>query len=1212
MDKDLAKRLVAETLQNPFKKEDFFRLAKEICKRFGEEKPFAYYGAYVPEIFRQYVKGYERIGTYTDPEGKKIDVLIVHLQKESSLENARTAQRNFVARYLKDRNEKDAAIVAFVSQDVLDWRFSFVKMEYRLEKTESGKLKAKEEFTPARRYSFLVGAQENSHTAQSRLLPLLLDDKHLPLLSEFEDAFSIEKVTDEFFEKYRNLFLEVRDDLDRIVSKNPKIKHELESKNIESADFAKKLLGQIVFLYFLQKKGWFGVARDSDWGSGPKNFLRKLFNKEVVNYENFFNDVLEPLFYEALARERDSNFYNQLNCKIPFLNGGLFDPINNYDWVHSDIMLPNEVFANTYKTVEGDIGTGILDIFDRYNFTVKEDEPLEKEVAIDPEMLGKVFERLLDVKDRKSKGAYYTPREIVHYMCQQNLSYYLAARLAGQVSQEDLDVFVKFGESVLEHDSRVEAKGKETESYSYKLPLPIRENAGVIDGILSNIKVCDPAVGSGAFLVGMMSEIVRARKTLSAYLGNKPNRTPYVFKHQAIHNSLYGVDLDPGAVEIAKLRLWLSLVVDEDDIKNIKPLPNLDYKIMQGNGLVEEYEGVKLFDEKFILSTESDKELVKTLTERIYKIQQEYIGLHSVGKLTSIKQAELDDAVRHIKKTIAKIESNKDVKGASLFDEMNEARKKVEELQRLHIEFFDSSQKSRKDEIRKQIYTLEWELIEATLRETNNLAALNRLLRYKQANTKPFFLWKLHFSEVFQQGGFDVVIANPPYLGERKNKNVFREVQVANMRDFYLGRMDYFYFFFHLALNISRQDVGQISFITTNYFITALGAKKLRKDIFSRAVVRELINFNELKIFESAGGQHNIITILSKMESKDAAARTIVVNRVGWASPSLIQEILYGEGEQTEYFSIPQSQLWEGEECYLRISGNVNSDTPIQKVFLKMVSHENAVPLGTICNTLIGLESSMDKVYVVPFSKVKGLVGSKKEINYFKPFFKNSDIERYYVKQQSENSIIYLHEKIKDKITDLSGIYAYLMQYKKELSARKGANLRGAFRRGNWWVLNTPRLDMDFEGEKIVTPYRAKTNKFAMSTGPWYASRDVYFITKKDPDVNLKYILAILNSQLFFSWLYNKGKRKGDLLELYSKPLSEVPIIQVSESEMRPFVELVDKISALSQSEGYIENVAKQRAVREHEAEINRLVYGLYKLSPEEIRTIESCIQNKN
>ena len=148
---------------------------------------------------------------------------------------------------------------------------------------------------------------------------------------------------------------------------------------------------------------------------------------EFGAYENFFNDVLEPLFYDTLATDRGHEAWcNRFNCRIPFLNGGLFEPLADYDWRKTDIILPNKLFTNTERTKAGDIGTGILDVFDRYNFTVNEAEPLEKEVAIDPEMLGKVFENLLEVKaPQRSKGSFYTPREIVHYMCQESLINYL-------------------------------------------------------------------------------------------------------------------------------------------------------------------------------------------------------------------------------------------------------------------------------------------------------------------------------------------------------------------------------------------------------------------------------------------------------------------------------------------------------------------------------------------------------------------------------------------------------------------------------------------------------------------------------------------------------------------------------------------------------------------------------------------------------------------
>ena len=391
MNREQAKKLIKDTFETPFDKEKFVIFIKNLLNRIDETKAFHARG-YVKQAFKQVakvIKTYERVGSYTDPQNNKIDLLVVYLESRDSLDRARTIMRNFVARYLKDRGEKNAALVAFVSPDSEDWRFSLVKIDYVFNK--NGKVIMEE--SPARRWSFLVGKNEKSHTAQSRLVSILEDDEHNPTLAQLEEAFNIEPVTKEFFEKYRNLLIRTVDALDDVVQAFLPVKKDFASKNINTVDFAKKLLGQIVFLYFLQKKGWFGVERDADWGTGPKDFLRRLFNKEYGDYKNFFNDILEPLFYEALARQRDDDFYSRFNCKIPFLNGGLFEPIGGYDWVHTDIIIPDELFSNTRKTPEGDIGDGILDVFDRFNFTVKEDEPLEKEVAIDPELLGKLYEK---------------------------------------------------------------------------------------------------------------------------------------------------------------------------------------------------------------------------------------------------------------------------------------------------------------------------------------------------------------------------------------------------------------------------------------------------------------------------------------------------------------------------------------------------------------------------------------------------------------------------------------------------------------------------------------------------------------------------------------------------------------------------------------------------------------------------------------------------
>jgi Eco57I restriction endonuclease. len=656
--------------------------------------------------------------------------------------------------------------VAFVSPDNGDWRFSLVKMDYILEETPGGKTKVKTELTPARRWSFLVGENESSHTAQSQLVDILADDKNDPTLPTLENAFNIEVATKEFFNRYRDLFLKVKEELDNLVARDKTISQEFDDKGIDPINFAKKLLGQIVFLYFLQKKGWLGVPANKNWGQGDRKFLRNLFERSRREKRNFFNDYLEFLFYDALNRQDrggiDSSYYHRFDCRIPFLNGGLFN--SDYDWVKTDIVIPDDILSN--RKAASDEGSGILDIFDLYNFTVKEDEPLEKEVAVDPEMLGKVFENLLEVKDRKSKGTYYTPREIVHYMCQESLINYLdtaintgevplvpvhppQGKLFGKpdpeqtvlkttsyrtiVPREDIETLIRHGDLTAENEVVALEKQKDIQNGKIKstsckpiLKPSIEINAKLIDDKLKNIRVCDPAIGSGAFPVGMMHEIIRARNTLSTYLPDEPERTNYNFKRHAIQNCLYGVDIDPGAVEIAKLRLWLSLVVDEEDIKQIKPLPNLDYKIVCGNSLL----GV----EKNLFNLE-------------------------------------------------------------LFNN----------FERLKLLYFDETNAEKKQEYKAQIDDL-----------------INQI-----TNNNESFDFEVYFSEVFheKQGkqGFDVVIANPPYdvIKDKKLRELFSES--------IYGRANLYGLFIHKAIRDILRENGILTFINPKTLLADVYFVNLRK-----------------------------------------------------------------------------------------------------------------------------------------------------------------------------------------------------------------------------------------------------------------------------------------------------------------------------------------------------------------------------------------------
>jgi len=837
MNRDQARNLIKTTFTRAFDKENFRTFTLNVLNRIDESKAQTWSTQYVKDAFKPHVQRYERLGTYTSPNKEKLDVLIVHLTNESKLERARTAIRNFVADHLKTRDEKEAALVAFVSPTEEQWRFSYVKMDYATVEKESRQTRHKEggqadgarpngeggrgqagkagpersrrvgvetRLTPARRFSYLVGEGESSHTAQSRFVDLLRDTETDPPLAQIEEAFSVEAVTKEFFTKYAELFEQIEKALTKLVDKDKTLGDEFNAKQVSTVDFAKKLMGQIVFLYFLQKKGWLGVQKDKEWGTGPRDFLRRLASGQYAKYDNFFNDVLEPLFYDTLAADRGHEAWDKrFNCRIPFLNGGLFEPLGDYDWQKTDIILPNKLFTNNEFVEEGITGTGVLDVFDRYNFTVNEAEPLEKEVAIDPEMLGKVFENLIEENRRKGLGSYYTPREIVHYMCQESLINYLdtavnssdviangvkqsdstendeiaSSRKAGTrsdkktiiVPRTDIETFVHLGEQI-SHYEAVEAE------YRVKMPKSIQKHAKLIDEKLAGITVCDPAVGSGAFPVGMMTEIVRARMALTPYFNDVHERTPYHFKRHAIQNCLYGVDIDASAVEIAKLRLWLSLVVDEEDVKQIKPLPNLDYKIVSGNSLVG--------------------------------IEVTLFNAELFGRLESLKPL-----------------------------------------------YFNESDKSKKVKYKIEIDNLIHEL----------------------TGGKSTFDFEVLFSEVFHtRNGFDVTIGNPPYVSyysreSASNKSV--EKELLSLRKAFTftryetkkGRLNLWMFFAERFIKLNCVN-GVATFLADVNFTKDV-ARNIRRYLTERSTIKQFIH--DLSEFENVASGQVILFVQQQAPPKN-------------------------------------------------------------------------------------------------------------------------------------------------------------------------------------------------------------------------------------------------------------------------------------------------------------------------------------------------------
>lgn len=1135
MEKQQARRIIRETFEASFDKSKFTLFIKNLLNNIDEER-FVYKGNYIPDAYRQYIKLLERVGKFSDGENS-IDILIVTLLKDTSLEHARTMQRNFIAWYLNGSHGgamKDAALVAFVSPNETDWRFSLVRMDYIFERDKADNLKVREEFTSAQRLSFLVGANEKSHTAQSRLVEILANDEQAPTLLEIEEAFNIELVTKEFFLKYRELFLKTKEELDNIIKIYPKVKSDFETKDIDTVSFAKKLLGQIVFLYFLQKKGWFGVECDAGWGEGSKNFLNELFNEKYGKYNYFFNDILEPFFYEALRLEHPGDYYKRFNCRIPFLNGGLFDPINDYDWENTDIFLPNDVFSNENKTKEGDIGDGIFDIFDRYNFTVKEDEPLEKEVAIDPEMLGKVFENLLEVKDRKSKGTYYTPREIVHYMCQESLSNYLSAKLTRKVSKKDIDALIKYGESVFENDSHIIDKRRETRNCKLMFSQSVREYAKLLDENLASIRICDPAVGSGAFPVGMMNEIIRIRRVLTPYVGDNSKRTPYYFKRQAIQNCLYGVDIDPGAVEITKLRLWLSLIVDEEERETIQPLPNLDYKIMQGNSLLSEFMGID-FDKEDVsknVQLSFAKDDVDNLVEKLKDRKNEYLNKAGVYEKQKLKH-EIEDLMIEIFETKLK---NKKTNYFSRIKEIDEKYKNLPNKNQ-----------------RETLIQAEKEKLYKTL--GFSLDQFERQLReYTTGNkTRSFFPWRLYFAEVFhEKKGFDVVIANPPYIDSeamvKKGQKELRGI-IAKNYQMTKGNWDIYIAFFERGFMILNAK-GALTFITPDKWIAKPFGYEFRKTTISK--ICSILKagryvFNEAKV-------DSIITFFVNIGCQSLRVFSFEGNRIVFKNE--IDKTIISEPFTLDFIF----------SSYLKL---------LNKIEMLPAKIRDLAECESACAT-------SDAYKIKPFinNLCKGEFNSAKHLKVI-----NTGTIGKYTAKWGKGEMTYLKDKYFNPVVDKKEFIKIFNNSYSRKSVRPKIIIKGL-----------TLLDACLDEEGIIIPGKST------------------LIIADESIEKLKYLLAIINSTLAFFYInekypsssYNQG------INFTKNMINNFPIPKKIEKDKGILISLIDKILVITRNNDYYENSIKQAKVCEYKKQIDLLVYKNYELTPDEIEIVEGKNEDTN
>ena len=675
--------------------------------------------------------------------------------RQGSVANKRVGLRNLVKTFINPTwGEFDAALVVFDSGD--HWRLSFV-------------CDIKGETTSPKRYTYVFGSDDLLYRTPIERFNIL--QKKGVSFENLKTAFSVEALSDEFFDKYREQYANF---IQYVTGKRfVKVGSKWEEKVLDTPnaalmqafgydekkirDYIKKMMGRITFLHFLQRKGW--MCEDL-------NYMQNMFKHSAYQHD-YLDSVLEPLFFGILntkPEERKALFgrYDwDLGLleewkNIPYLNGGLFERDKNDETV---CRFPSSYFHDLFQ------------FFSEYNFTIDENDPNDAEVGVDPEMLGKIFENLLE--DNKDKGAFYTPKEIVRYMCQESLIAYLETNTS--IAKEKIRQFVLSPEEGV------------TDIPDIKKPKLL--------AALEEVKICDPAIGSGAFPMGLLNELLHCREVLS---GEQYDRAE--IKKSIIQNNIYGVDIEKGAVDIARLRFWLSIVVDEE---TPSPLPNLDYKIMQGNSLIESFMGV---------------DLSKLTYEKEYKKDKGEISL-------------FDDEKNRLQKTVSHLLSS----------------------------YYSCSDHDRKVKLQQEISDTINKQLEA---QAYNPEILKELRTINLAENNKFFLWHTWFSDVFNReenkNGFDIVIGNPPYIQLQNNGGELAKLYEDCRFQTFAKTGDIYCLFYEKGWQLLRQQ-GHLCFITSNKWMRAGYGEKTRGFFAKHTNPKYLIDFAGVKIFDNATVDTNIL-----------------------------------------------------------------------------------------------------------------------------------------------------------------------------------------------------------------------------------------------------------------------------------------------------------------------------------------------------------------
>lgn len=722
-------------------------------------------------------------------------------------------------------------------------------------------------------------------------------------------------------------------------------------------------------------------------------------------------------------------------------------------------------------------------------------------------MLGKIFENLLE--DNKDKGAFYTPKEIVRYMCQESLTAYL------QTGIDDAEVKGHIANFIKTND--VEELGGASS-----------ELAMSIDRKLIDVKICDPAIGSGAFPMGLLRELYACRKSIEIF--EEDNAAD--IKRHIIQNNIYGVDIEKGAVDIARLRFWLALIIDE---KEPMPLPNLDFKIMQGNSLLESYKGVDLDVTSKKLKTGKDTKKTR--------------GVLSLG-----------------------------------FEE-TDVQKVIQDLVKSYFSITDHTLRAQR---RQQIDKYVKDYIKVCAEGNHEVQdAVDEL----EIPNDQFFLWHTYFADVFEKGGFDIVIGNPPYIKEYENRDAFNGFR--EMSPYYMGKMDLWYGFACSSIDILK-PYGVLCFIATNNWVTNAGALLLRNKIIEDTQILQMIDFGNYMVFEDSASIQTMIMLFSR--SKDKQIYCFDYRKLTESKPIQNDAInLLNSSQKEAIYLFPQIDRKDKINKTLTFNSEekdvVLSHMMLDADYLNKKEATNGIhPHYDFVNKKIASKHTDvmvgEGIFGLSIQEKESLNLTSDEQELVKPYYNTNQIKRYYTLKRNTEWLIYTDSSYKnaESMNGFPHLKAHLDRFKNIITSDNKP-----------YGLHRAREERFFKGEKIVSLRKCVGRpSFSYSDFDAYVSATFYVI--KTNRYDMKYLTGLLNSKLIAFWLRNKGKMQGDNYQIDKEPLLSIPLKKAKDEKL--ISNLVNSIIVLLE----VNPLADTSAL---ENQIDFLVYHLYGLTYDEVLIVD-------